>query len=155
MSKWPTKGQNSFGKPGSGSRTVLCGIPMVTGFYCAECPWTAYICILSVKKDEIHLSISIYAITTFIICQMFIVQAHWSIPSQMTICNQAYFLPKTILTRHYYSILFSVMVLLLWCHLVLLWCHIVLLFDRNVTQVLLWYLTSWYDVTIVAPCPRL
>ncbi len=34
------------------------------------------------------------------------------------------------------------MVLLLWCHIVLLWRHILLLFDRNITQVLLWYLTS-------------
>ncbi len=91
----------------------------------------------------------------FIICQMFIVQAHWWIPSQMAICNQAYFLPKTILIRQYYSILFSIMMLLLWCYIVLLWHHIVLLFDRNVTQVLLWYLTLQYDITIVAPCPRL
>ncbi len=76
---------------------------------------------------------TLWTILVFIICQMFIVQAHWSIPSHMTICNQAYFLPKTILTRQYYSILFSVMVLLLWCHSILLWHHIVLLFDRNVT----------------------
>ncbi len=33
-------------------------------------------------------------IYVFIICQVFIVQAHWPIPSHMTICNQAYFLPK-------------------------------------------------------------
>ncbi len=107
----------------------------------------------------IYIYIYIY---TFIICQMFIAQAHWSIPSHMTICNQAYFLPKTILIGQNYSILFSVMVLLLWHHIVLLWRHIVLLwhhivllFDRNVTQVILWYLTSQYDVTIVAPCPTL
>ncbi len=37
---------------------------------------------------------------------MLIVQAHWSIPTHMTICNQAYLLTKTILTRHYYSILY-------------------------------------------------
>ncbi len=85
-----------------------------------------------------------------IICHMFTVQAHWLIPSHMTICNHEYFLPKTILTRHYYSILFSIMVLLL-CHIVLLWHHIVPLFGRNVTHVLLWYLTSQYHVTIVAP----
>ncbi len=44
---------------------------------------------------------------------MFIVQAHWSIPNHMTICNQAYFLQKNILTRQYYSISFSIMMLLL------------------------------------------
>ncbi len=98
------------------------------------------------SKEGIYPSIP-EAIWHFILCQMFIVQVHWSIPSHMTICNQAYFLPKTILTGQYYSILFSIMVLLLWR-------HIVLLFDRNVTQVL-WYLTSQYAVTIVAPCPRL
>ncbi len=96
-----------------------------------------------------------YTYLPFIICQMFIVQAHWSIPSHMTICNQAYFLSKTILTRQYYSILFNIMVLLLWHHIVLLWYHSVLLFDRIITPVLLWYLTSQYDITIVAPCPRL
>ncbi len=57
-----------------------------------------------------------WTIIIIMICQMFIVQAHWSIPSHMTICNQAYFLPKTILTRQYYSILSSIMVLLLWSY---------------------------------------
>ncbi len=50
---------------------------------------------------------------------------------------------NTILTRQYFAILTGVMVLLLWR-------HIVLLFDRNVTQLLLWYLTSQYNVTIIA-----
>ncbi len=96
----------------------------------------------------ITLGTGIWIQHTNLLYVMFIVEAHWSIPSQMTICNQAYFLQKTTMTRQYFSILFSAMVLLLWR-------HIVLLFDRNVTQVLLWYLKSQYDVAIVAPCPRL
>ncbi len=61
---------------------------------------------MNVKIEEATYNNSVYFMSN-------IVQAHWSSPSQMTICKQAYFLPKTMLTRQYYSILFSVMVLLL------------------------------------------
>ncbi len=66
---------------------------------------------------------------------MFKVQVHWSIPSHMIICNQAYFFPKTILSSQYYFILTIIMVLLLQCQMFLL-------FDRKVTLVLPLYLMS-------------
>ncbi len=73
------------------------------------------------STDKENSSKSIYI---FIICQMLIVRAHWSIPSYMTICNQAYFLPKIIFTIQYYSILFSVMVTS-YCTIVTSYCTIV------------------------------
>ncbi len=43
-----------------------------------------------------------------------------------------------------------------YCTIVTFYCtNGSIFFARNVTQVIPWYLTSQYDVTIVAPCPRL
>ncbi len=62
-------------------------------------------------------------------------------PSHMTICNQAYFFPRTILISQYYIILTIIVV-------ILLWHQIVLLCDRNVTLVIPWYVTSHTCSTI-------
>ncbi len=114
-----------------------CKYIKVIGWFLVTCP-----SVMVHTDSKYHIDHSIFSI---IICQMFIVQAHWSILCHITICNQAYFLSKTILTRQYYNILFSIMVLLLWRHIVLLWCHIVLLFIVLYTVWMIRYdMYRWY-----------